>query len=354
MTDTAKTKTDQSDHQDYFDRIAEYGLTPLWQEFKSLMSPEPKVKSVPHCWHYAKIREFLVEASTLITSEDAERRVLLLENPGMPGTNNVTETLLSGIQMILPGELAPSHRHIPSDARLILEGVDGAYTTVNGERLQMDFGDFIITPNWTWHDHGNHGDKPVVWQDILDTPLANAIGPMFIENYPNFTHPRGQPDDDSIHRYGANMRPVGITPETTMFSPLLRYTYAQSRASVDALAAADEPDPHFGVKMEYINPGTGGAAMATITVCLQRLAAGFETRPYQSTESTLITCIEGSAQVRIGNGENKLVFDFSERDIIVIPCWYPYSLKVNEDAYLFVSSDKVVQSKLGYWRELKH
>ena len=72
---------------DYFDRLAEYGLTPLWEVIKTLMSPEPKIKSVPHCWHYKEIREFLVEAAELITSKDAERRVLLLENPGMPGTN---------------------------------------------------------------------------------------------------------------------------------------------------------------------------------------------------------------------------------------------------------------------------
>jgi gentisate 1,2-dioxygenase len=339
---------------DYTNRIAEYGLTPLWEVIKTLMSPEPKVNSVPHCWHYKKIREFLVEASELITSEDAGRRVLLLENPGLPGTNNVTETLLTGLQMILPGEFAPSHRHLPSDARLILEGVDGAYTTVNGERLQMDFGDFIITPNWTWHDHGHNGDKPVVWQDILDTPMARAIGPMFLENYPDQIHPRGQPDDDSIHRYGTNMSVVGIKPETSMFSPLLRYTYAASRTAVDALAKTDEPDPHFGVKMEYINPTTAGTAMATITVCLQHLPKAFETRPYQSTESTLITCIEGGGQAIIGEGEDAQTFGFLKKDIVVIPCWYPYTLKANEDTYLFVSSDKVSQTKLGYWRELKH
>ena len=340
--------------QDFSDRVAEFGLRPLWDVFKTLMSPEPKVKSVPHCWQYKHIRKFLLEAAELITSEEAERRVLLLENPGTPGTNQVTETLLTGIQMILPGELAPSHRHIPSDARLILEGVDNAYTTVNGERLQMDFGDFIITPNWTWHDHGHKGDKPVVWQDILDTPLVSAMGPMFLQNHPDNIHPRGQPDDDSIHRYGSNMRPVGITPETSQFSPLLRYTYASARASVDALALTDKADPHFGVKMEYINPTTGGAAMATITVCLQRLSSGFETRPYQSTEGTLLTCIEGSGQAIVGEGDKAQTFDFSEKDIIVIPCWYPFSLKANEDTYLFVSSDKVAQSKLGYWRELKH
>lgn len=353
MTNTAEPDQQDNTHA-YFDRIADYGLTPLWSRYKTLMSPQPRVKSVPCCWHYTKIRELLVEAAELITSEDAERRVLLLENPGLPGTDQITETLLTGLQMILPDEVAPSHRHIPSDARLILEGVDGAFTTVEGERLQMDFGDFIITPNWTWHDHGHRGDKPVVWQDILDIPLARALGPMFFENYPELIHPRGQPDDDSIRRYGANMRPIGIGPDTSMFSPMLRYTYAQSRASVEALASTDELDPHFGTRMEYINPTTGGSAMATISVCLQRLPRLFKTRPYQTTEGTIITCIEGSGNATVGEGENSRSFEFGKRDIFVVPCWYPYTVEVQDDTYLFVSSDKVVQTKLGYWREAKH
>jgi gentisate 1,2-dioxygenase len=346
--------SNNGEQHEYFDRIADYALTPLWSRYKTLMSPQPRVKSVPHCWHYPQVRKFLVEAAELVTSEDAERRVLLFENPALPGSNRITETLLTGIQMILPGEIAPSHRHIPSDARLILEGVTGAFTTVNGERLQMDFGDFIITPNWTWHDHGHHGDKPVVWQDILDIPLANMLGPMFFENYPERVHPPGQPDDDSLRRYGANMRPAGIEPDTTSFSPVLRYPYAQSRASVEALAATDEPDPHFGVKMEYINPTTGRSAMATISVCLQRLPAGFQTRPYQTTEGTILTCIEGGGRVTVGEGDDAQVFEFSERDVVVVPCWNRFSIEVDADTYLFVSSDKVVQTKLGYWREHKH
>ena len=342
-----------SGNLDFLNRVADYGLTPLWDRYMTLMSLQPRVKSVPCCWHYPKIRELLVEASLLITAEDAERRVLILENPACPGTNQITETLLTGIQMILPGEVAPSHRHNPSDARLILEGVAGAFTTVNGERLQMDFGDLIITPNWTWHDHGHNGDKPVVWQDLLDIPLAKALGPVFFENYPDKSYPQGQPDDDCIRRYGANMRPVGIEPDNGMFSPVLRYPYEQSRQSLEALADTDEPDPHFGVKMEYINPATGGSAMATITVCLQRLPKSFRTKPYQTTEGTVFTCIEGSGRALVGEAENKQTFEFTQRDIFVVPCWYPFTIETDEDTYLFVSSDKVAQTKLGYWREKK-
>lgn len=40
----------------------------------------------------------------------------------------------------------------------------------------MEPGDFIITPAWTWHDHGHDGDDPMVWMDGLDIPIVAAFG----------------------------------------------------------------------------------------------------------------------------------------------------------------------------------
>jgi len=45
---------------------------------------------------------------------------------------------------------------------------------VEGERTTMRPGDFVVTPSWTWHDHGNETDRPMVWLDGLDTPLASG------------------------------------------------------------------------------------------------------------------------------------------------------------------------------------
>jgi hypothetical protein len=79
---------------------------------------------------------------TLITAREAERRVLVLENPGLRGASSITRTLYAGLQLILPGEVAPSHRHTQSALRFVLEG-KGAYTAVDGERASMHPGD-----NW--------------------------------------------------------------------------------------------------------------------------------------------------------------------------------------------------------------
>src|SRR4051812_49624727 len=120
----------------------------------NLITPEPKSPCVPYSWRFAEIRAAMEEAGPLIPAKGAERRVLILENPGLRGQSKITTDLYAGVQLVLPGEVAPAHRHSQSALRFVLEG-DCAHTAVNGERTAMRYGDFIITPPMAWHDHGN-------------------------------------------------------------------------------------------------------------------------------------------------------------------------------------------------------
>ena len=131
-----------------------------------------------------EMRPQLLRAAELISTHQAERRVLMLENPGLPGTGYITSSLYSGIQIILPGEVAGAHRHASNAMRFIIEGT-GAYSTIEGERVPMQPGDFVLTPYWGWHDHGHAGREPVIWLDALDNPFAQFFGTMFRENYPH-------------------------------------------------------------------------------------------------------------------------------------------------------------------------
>ena len=89
--------------------------------------------AVPAIWRYRDMRPQLLRAAELISTHAAERRVLMLENPGLPGTGYITSSLYSGLQIILPGEVARAHRHASNALRFIIEGT-GAYSTVEGER----------------------------------------------------------------------------------------------------------------------------------------------------------------------------------------------------------------------------
>ena len=155
--------------QDYYARIAQHGMTPLWKVMGALFRDEPVSRCAPAVWHFDDVKSLVMESGGLITAEEAKRRVLILENPALRGELRVTNTLFAGIQMIMPGEIAPAHRHVSSAIRFVLDG-EGAYTAVEGEKAFMSPGDFVITANWAPHDHGNPSDKPMLWLDVLDAP----------------------------------------------------------------------------------------------------------------------------------------------------------------------------------------
>ncbi len=161
--------------------MAPLNLTPLWEVLHALVPQQPASPCVPALWRYDEVRPFLMRAGEAITAEEAVRRVLILENPALRGQSAVTQSLYAGLQLILPGEVAPCHRHTQSALRFIVEG-SGAYTAVDGERTTMQPGDFIITPSWTWHDHGHEGSGPVVWLDGLDIPMVRFLDAGFAEN----------------------------------------------------------------------------------------------------------------------------------------------------------------------------
>src|SRR6186997_1218264 len=169
-----------NDRRAYYERISRHSMTPLWEVLGALVPPRPRTPVALALWRYAEVREEVMEAARVITAEEAERRVLVLENPALRGQSCITQSLYAGLQLILPGEVAPAHRHTQSALRLVLDG-EGAYTAVDGERTTMRRGDFIVTPAWTWHDHGNVGNEPVVWLDGLDIPLVRFLDAGFAE-----------------------------------------------------------------------------------------------------------------------------------------------------------------------------
>ena len=136
-----------ADRDAYYSRIQVDNLAPLWTRLKSLVPPEPATLGQPHRWRYEEIRPHVFESGGLITAAEAERRVLILENPAFPGESRITNSLYAGLQLLLPREIAPAHRHTQSALRLVLEG-GGAYTAVDGEKTIMQEGDFVITPSW--------------------------------------------------------------------------------------------------------------------------------------------------------------------------------------------------------------
>jgi gentisate 1,2-dioxygenase len=324
--------------------IATHNLAPLWERARRM---QPGASCVPALWRYADTRPLLARATELITTRDAERRVLVLENPALRGSFQITQSLFAGLQIILPGEIAPSHRHTPNALRFIIEG-EGAYTAVDGERTIMAPGDFVVTPNWTWHDHGNLGTEPVVWLDGLDTPFANFFGANFREDHPQESQPVTRPTGDAAARYGANLLPVDSVT-TGMRSPLLRYPYERTRAALEQLATNATPHPAHGFKLRYTNPATGGHAFPTMAAFMQWLPRGFDGGNYRCTDGAVYCVVEGRGAVYFG--EERYVFE--GHDCFVIPPWqmHRFTANADSDCVLFSFSDRAAQETLGFWRD---
>lgn len=338
-------KTGADERRAFYDEIGRKNLTPLWEVLHGLITPEPKSRCRPAFWRYDEIRPHIMAAGELITAKEAERRVLILENPGLPGESKITTSLYAGLQLILPGEVAPAHRHSQSALRFIVEG-DGAYTAVDGEKTIMRPGDFVITPSWTWHDHGNESDRPMVWLDGLDIPMVSFFDASFLEKWAEDSQPISRPVGDSFARFGQGLLPEGYTARSHT-SPVFNYPYARTREALEAMRRTEEWDPAQGLKLNYVNPVNGDYAMPTIGTFMQLLPEGFEGIPYRATDATVFSVVEGTGRAVIG----ETVFDFGPRDHFVIPSWAWYRLEADEDAVLFSFSDRPVQQKLDLWRE---
>jgi len=334
---------------EFYGRLDRHNLAPLWEVLHTLVPPAPASPCLPALWKYRELRPYVLESGRLISAREAVRRVLILENPALRGQAAITRSLYCGLQLILPGEVAPSHRHTQSALRFVIEGA-GAYTAVDGERTTMHPGDFIITPPWTWHDHGNPGDQPVVWMDGLDIQIVALFDAQFAENHPQECQPVVRPEGDAQARYGANLVPLApLEPVGHRASPVFSYPYARSREALAAFARGCDPDPCHGWAMQYLNPHTGGFAMPTIATFLQLLPKGFATAPYRSTDATVFCVAEGRGRVHTGEAS----FEFEPKDIFVVPSWQPRRIEADEECVLFSFSDRAAQAALGLWREAR-
>ena len=334
-----------STREAYYQRIAPQHMAPLWTRLKSLVPEAPTPVGVPHRWRYADVRAAVLESAEHISAKEAERRVLILENPGLKGSSQITNSLYAGLQLIMPGEVARAHRHTQSALRFIVEG-SGAYTAVDGEKTTMQPGDFVITPSWTFHHHGNESNAPMVWLDGLDIPLVAFFNSTFREDHAADEAPLTRPEGDSLARFGQGLLPVGHR-SASLNSPVFNYPYARTREALYSLTRAGAPDAHLGHLMRYVNPLDGGWAMPTMATMIRLLPTGFATLPYRSSDAMIFIAVEGRGAVRVGEQH----FDLSPHDIVVVPGWMSHTLHADEDLVLFSYSDRAAQEKLGFFRE---
>jgi gentisate 1,2-dioxygenase len=312
---TIAEQTDSLD-QLFQEAVVEHA-EPLWPKLGDLSPAFPTAKATPYLWSYERLRPFCERAARLVGTDLAERRVFMLINPTMKAPHT-TDTLYAGLQTILPGETARAHRHTPFALRFIIEGERG-FTAVEGEKVMMERGDMVLTPSWEWHDHGNEGDRPMIWMDGLDLPLWQVLPANFTDHYESLRYPSELLHDASNRKY----------------------PWAEMQAKLDAAPGA--------VAEERYTLRTNGAEIsATSGASALRLDAHATTNPFRESASSIMHVYEGSGRSKIGN----TVLNWKQGDTFCVPAWQTYQHENTGDAraYLFRFDDRPLMQALAAYR----
>lgn len=333
--------------RDYLETLVSQSVLPLWPSLRALLPRDVPTRTTrPFRWRYADLRASLLRAGELAPIEKAERRVLVLCNPSR-GLESLeaTATLYAGLQLLLPRETAPNHRHTPSAVRIAIEG-RGAFTLVDGEKLQMEPGDVILTPSGTWHEHGHEGEGPFVWLDVLDLPLIYRIEASFSLEAPaqSVRRPAGFG--------GATFSRAGVIPYRSLDRqresyPLLRFAWQDVKSALNALARvtpSGEP-----VQVAYVNPETGRECLPTLGLSAIRLPPRETVRLPRRSASAVLHVVEGEGTAQIDGSEHP----FEPSDVLAVPTHGAVALfntSPSESAYVIVIDDAPLHRKLGIYQ----
>lgn len=329
--------------EEYREALSAQNLVPLWPSLRGVM-PEnkPRPHTKPTYWKYASIKPLLLQAGELTPIEKAERRVLVLANPGHTLEKmQASAAIYLGMQLLLPGEWAPSHRHTPNAIRMIVEG-EGAYTTVEGEKCMMSRGDLVLTPSGTWHEHGHDGKDPVIWLDVLDLPLVYYMEASY--------HNNTTKQENVTLSKEANYRAGGVVP-TPMFEryerayPMYRYPWVDVKKVLEEMG--QDPQNEV-VQVTYVNPETGDHAENILGFYALMLRPGQEVSLPVRSPASVFHVIEGGCQVQIEESQ----FELATADTCCAPGYSTIRLKnasISEPAFLFMTDETPLHRKLGVY-----
>ncbi|MBL8286497.1 MAG: cupin domain-containing protein [Rubrivivax sp.] len=329
---------------DYVAALRALNLVPLWPSLRAVMpAGKPQPRTVPTAWSYAALKPLLLRAGELTPIEKAERRVLVLANPGHTLEKmQACSAIYLGMQLLLPGEWAPSHRHTPNAVRMVVEG-EGAWTTVEGEKCPMSRGDLILTPTGLWHEHGHDGDQPVVWLDVLDLPLVHYLEASYHVTGQRQV-PRASHGERAFTRAG--VAPTPVFERARRAYPLLRYPWAEVKAALQALAA-DQRDLEC-VMVAYLNPESGGDALNILGFYALMLRPGQVLALPARSPASVFHAIEGSVEVQVMAER----FTLAEADTCCAPGYEAVTLRNRSPsaaAFVFVADEAPLHRKLGLY-----
>jgi len=302
-------------------------------------------------WRYADVRPKLIEAGQIVPIELAERRVLALINAGVkPARLATTPSIFIGLQLILPGEFAPAHKHTPAAARLVIEGAGGS-TTVNGEKLPMEAGDLLLTPPHHWHEHRHEGTDPMIWMDILDHPVGIPLETSYLVDEEDVA---GEPNRaNSEHLSEAIYTAPGLVPFRSPVTgpgryPMMRFPWKRTRETL--IGISERSTKHDPIHLMFVNPESGASLLETMCFSVRMLRPGEEVIVPRRSASAVFQALEGEGESIIDDQ----AFAWSQHDTVACPTFAQVTHRNDSSrkpAFLLQVDDGPLQSKLGFYEE---
>jgi gentisate 1,2-dioxygenase len=269
----------------------------------------------------------------------------------------ISNTIYVGVQTVSPGETAPAHRHAASALRFTIDGHEDMKTVVAGEEFPMKDNDLITTPQWEWHDHVNDSDETAAWLDVLDLPLfLDTLNNSHVfENHELERQPvtktqgywasqygRGRPADEK--KDGSIPGPFEGNREAT---PPYRFGWDEMLESLRQRADNNDPDPHDGYSLAYVNPATADPPLfPTMSFRAQLLNEG-PTEPHFHNSTEVYFVIEGEGATHVGDE----ALEWSQWDIFVVPPDQPHHHEPDGEAILLGMTDRPVLEALNFYAE---
>lgn len=330
----------------YLALVRAAGLDAPWSRPGPLIESK-KTRVEPRVWRWKDIEPLLARSAEFVApGEGTERRILRLANPGVPERTS-THTISVAVQYLLPGEVAPAHRHTPNALRFMIRG-QGAYTTVEGDKCLMKPGDLVLTPTPMLHDHGNEGSEPVIWFDGLDSPIVRYLEVLSQERHREDRQDPGQIVGASERRFAA----AGLRPARTAGdggrARLLHYRWQEAYGALLELAEVDA-DPFDDVILEYVDPASARSVFPTLGCYLQMIRPGVHTRAHRQTSSAVYHVVRGGGATTIDGVRH----EWGEGDFFAVPplALHEHANAAAEPAVLFSVQDVPLLTAVGLYRE---
>jgi gentisate 1,2-dioxygenase len=338
---------------DYQAALKDLSLGAAWMQLRNL-TPQGRPARGANAmrWKYQDVRAQLIRAGEIVPIELAERRVLALINPGVtPARLATTPSIFLGLQLILPGEHAPAHRHTPAAARLVIEG-DGGSTTVNGDKLPMEEGDLLLTPPHHWHEHRHEGSKPMIWMDILDHPIGIPLETSYLVDEED-ADPGELRRENAVNSSESQYTAPGLVPfRSPLVSPqrypMMRFAWKRTREALTAIS--DCSTKHESIHMMFVNPQSGASLLETMCFSVRMLRPGEEVVVPRRSASGVFQIVEGEGECIVDGDQ----FSWSARDTIACPTFAQVTHRNRSTrlpAFLLQVDDGPTQSKLGFYEE---